>query len=122
MRFLQELDPLAGHFNADGQPDLPSRKQDLSRHAWSAVAFARPGAPATIAVFDHPSNARGPAVFFTMKQPFAYVSATQALDKEPLVYHTGDRWQINYLVTIYPELKLREALNQRGRQWGSTQP
>jgi hypothetical protein len=122
MRFLQELDVLAEHFNADGQPDLPDRKQDLSPHAWSDVTFDQSNAPVTMALFDHPSNARSPAVFFTMKQPFAYVSATQALDKEPLVYHTGDRWQINYLVAIDPELKSREALNQRSQQWENTQP
>lgn len=122
MRFLQELDPLAEQFNPDGRPDLTGRKQDLSPHAWSAVSFDRPGAAATIALFDHPSNVRSPALFFTMKQPFAYVSATQALDKEPLVHHSGDHWQVNYLVTIYPELKSPGALSRRGQQWRNSQP
>jgi len=122
MRFLQELDPPARHFTAEGPLELAGRKQDLSPHTWSAVAFDRPGAPATIALFDHPSNTRSPAVFFTMKQPFAYVSATQALDKEPLVYHHGDQWQVNYLVTIYPELKSPDALTRRGQQWENSQP
>ncbi len=122
MRFLQELDPVADQFNADGRPDLSGTKQDLSPHAWSAVAFDRPGAPATIALFDHPSNARSPAVFFTMKRTFAYLSATQALDKEPLVYHAGDKFELNYLITLYPEQKSAAAINQRAEQWRASKP
>ena len=115
MRFLQELDPLAEHFHADGRPYLTGTKQDLSPHAWSAVSFDRPAAPATIALFDHPSNARSPSVFFSMKRPFAYLSATQAIDKEPLIYRTGDKWELNYLITIYPEAKAKETLDARAK-------
>jgi hypothetical protein len=122
MRFLQELDAPADQFNADGRPDLSGTKQDLSPHAWSAVAFDRPGAPVTIALFDHPSNARSPAVFFTMKRPFAYLSATQALDKEPLVYHTGDKFELNYLVTLDPAVKPSDVLNRRAQQWRQEKP
>lgn len=122
MRFLQELDPLANHFTPDGQPDLTGTKQDLSPHAWTAVSFDRPGAPATIALFDHPSNARSPSVFFSMKRPFAYLSATQAIDKEPLIYHTGDKFEVNYLVTVYPDVRDKAALDARGKPWQSTKP
>ena len=122
MRFLQELDAVAEQFNADGQPDLSGTKQDLSPHAWSAVAFKRPDAPATIALFDHPSNARSPAVFFTMARGFAYLSATQALDKEPLVYRTGDKFELNYLVATYPELKAKDFLAPRSQVWATSKP
>ena len=57
-----------------------------------------------------------------MKRPFPYVSATQALAKEPLVYHAGDRWKLNYLVTVYPELSRREALNERALTWRKSKP
>ena len=120
VRFQQELDPIAEHFNSDGKPDLSDTKQDVTPHDWCAVAFDRPGAPATFAMFGHPANARGKATWFTMKRPFAYVSATQGLDKEPLVYHTGDRWQVDYLVTVYPAVKSAEFLNARANQWRKT--
>ena len=122
MRFLQELDELANQFNADGEPDLSGTKQDLSPHTWSAVSFDRPGAPVTIALFDHPANARSPSVFFTMMRSFAYLSATQAIDKEPLIYHAGDRFTLNYLVTIYPELKARPFLSERAKPWAKSAP
>ncbi len=100
---------------------MPSRSQAAST-LWSAVSFDRPGAPATIALFDHPSNARSPSVFFSMKRPFAYLSATQAIDKEPLIYRTGDKWELNYLVTIYPEAKAKEALDARAKSWQQVKP
>ena len=117
LRFLQELDPLAVHVNSGNTPDLGGNKQDVSRHPWGSVSFDLPAKPVTVALFGHPANARGDAWFFTMRTPFAYLSATQELNQEPLVYHTGDTFALNYLVTLYPELKSRDALSQRSQQW-----
>jgi hypothetical protein len=116
-RFLEELDPLAANFNSEGGPDLTGTKQDVAPYEWSAVAFDRPAAPATFALFGHPANARGRAVFFTMKRPFAYVSATQGLAREPLVYHTGDTFEVEYLAAVYPALKSPAFLSARAAEW-----
>ena len=116
MRFLQELDALAVHLTPEGNPDLSNSKQDVSAHRWEAITFSHPEKPATIALFGAPNNARGDACYFAMKTPFAYLSATQGLDREPLVYRRGDRFQLSYLVTLYPEVKTAEALTERGRQ------
>lgn len=120
MRFLEELDPLAVHLTPEGKPDLAGGKQDVSVHRWEAVAFDNPGKPATMALFSAPSNARGNARYFAMKTPFAYLSATQGLDEEALVYRRGERFELNYLVTLYPELKSTETLAERGRQWAAS--
>jgi hypothetical protein len=120
MRFLKELDALAVHFTPEGKPDLAGGRQDVSAHRWEAVAFDNPGQPATIALFNGPGNARGDVLYFAMKTPFAYVSATQRLDREPLVYHRGERFELNYLVTLYPELKASDALAERGRKWNAS--
>ncbi len=120
-RFLEELDPIAAHFNSEGSPDLTGTRQDATLHDWCAMAFDRPSAPATLAIFGHPANARGQAAFFTMKHPFAYISATQGLDKEPLVYHAGDKFQVEYLVTVYPTVKSTAFLNARVADWKTTQ-
>ncbi len=122
MRFLKELDPLADHLNSGGKPDLSGTRQDVSPQKWGAVFFDAPGRPATIVLFGHPGNARGDAQFFTMERPFAYLSATQGLDREPLVYHTGDTFALNYLITLYPERKSADFINRRGQQWEATQP
>jgi hypothetical protein len=119
-RFLEELDPIAAHLNSEGAPDLAGTRQDVTPHDWCAVVFDRPSAPATFAMFGHPANARGQATFFTMKHPFPYISATQGLDKEPLVYHAGDKFQVEYLVTVYPTVKSPAFLNARAADWKTT--
>ncbi|MBI5385216.1 MAG: PmoA family protein [Verrucomicrobia bacterium] len=119
MRFLQPLDPFAKHLNSGGAPDLSGNKQDVSQHPWASVSF---GQSATLVLFGHPANARGDSWFFTMRTPFAYLSATQNLDKEPLVYRAGEKFQVNYLVTLYPGPKSPEAINQRGQQWAGSKP
>jgi type 1 glutamine amidotransferase len=121
LRFPQELDPLAKHLNAGGAPDLNGR-QDVSQHKWGSVSFNRPEQPATLVLFGHPSNARGDAWFFTMRAPFAYLSATQNLDKEPLVYRAGEKFQVNYLVALYPRLLSPEAIAARGQASETSKP
>jgi hypothetical protein len=117
MRFVKELDPLAVHFTSDGPTQLDNNRQDVAPHPWEAISFQSPAHPATIAVFGGPANAHGAAHFFAMRTPFAYLSATQNLDQEPLTYHQGDRFALDYLVTIYPEVKTAGALSARAQRW-----
>jgi len=117
MRFLEELDAAAVHSLAGVRPDLANARQDVSTAPWACVAFDIPGHPATIGVAGHPSNARGDAVFFSMLSPFAYLSATQRLDQEPLVYHAGEKFQLSYLVLLYPESKPTDDLRHHVEAW-----
>jgi len=119
MRFSQELDSLASHFSGDGSPDLSNNKQDVSAHKWTAISFKDSNSPVTIALFGDPANARGDANFFSMRTPFAYLAATQGLEKEPLVYRRGEHFELNYLVCLYPETKSAQTLENRYRQWES---
>jgi hypothetical protein len=122
LRFLNELDPLAHHLNSGGKPDLTGNKQDVSQHKWGSISFDAPGKLATLVLFGHPANPRGDAHYFTMRTPFAYLAATQELDREPLVYRAGDKFELNYLITLYAERKTTEAISQRGQQWTSSKP
>ena len=115
MRFQEHLDAHAVHISPDGRVNLAGSRQDTTVFPWEAVTFNTPGKPATIAVFGAPSNGRGAPRFFAMATPFAYLAATQTLDQEPLVYHTGDSFQLSYLVTLYPEIKSGESLQARSR-------
>jgi hypothetical protein len=117
MRFLQELDTYAAHLNSTGAPDLSGGKQDVSQAKWGAVLFKRPNNPVTVVLMGSPGNGRGDAWFFTMRQAFPYLAATQHLDQEPLVYRAGDKFAVDYLVAVYPEIKTAQALQQRSEQW-----
>jgi hypothetical protein len=120
VRFLEELDPLAAHLNAGGPPDLSDNRQDTTAHPWGAVAFNRPSRPATLVVHGDPANARGQATYFTMRTPFAYLAATQALDKDPLVYRAGERFQVRYLITLVPQLQPADVITARGKRWAAS--
>jgi hypothetical protein len=117
VRFLQEFDALAVHSLAGTRPDLANNRQDVSPAPWAAVSFAAAGRPATFAIAGHPSNARGDATYFSMLTPFSYLSATQSLDKEPLTYRQGDKFQLKYLVLTYPQPAPSEALRERISGW-----
>ena len=121
MRFRQDLDKLADHSYAGRKPDLVNR-QEVSPAKWASVSFAAPDQPATIALVPHPTNARGDGAFFSMITAFPYLSATQRLDKEPLVYHSGDKFTLRYLVLLYPEIKTTEALEARAQRWRTSAP
>jgi hypothetical protein len=120
MRFPLEFDPVATHFTSAGKPDLSENKQDASAHAWEAVGFNLAGNPITVACVGGPGNARGDSLFFSMRTPFAYLAATQGLDREPLVYHSGDRFALDFLVLVYSELKSPEFLSERSRTWANS--
>jgi hypothetical protein len=122
MRFQQNLDGLAVHSIGGARPDLANNRLDLTVAPWATVSFDAPGHPATIALAGHPSNTRGDPTFFSMLTPFAYLSATQGLDKEPLIYHTGDKFELNYLVLLYPEAKPSDSLRKHIDAWRQSKP
>ncbi len=122
MRFQQNLDPLAVHSIGGLRPDVANNRLDLTVGPWATVSFDAPGHPATIALVGHPSNTRGDPTFFSMLTPFAYLSATQGLDKQPLVYHAGDKFELNYLVLLYPEAKPSDNLKKHIEAWRQSKP
>ena len=121
-RFLQELDPIAAHFTATGPLDLANNRQDVSQHPWAAVAFDRAGTPVTFAMFGAPKNTGGAPWFFSMKTPFAYLSATQRLDQQPLKCVRGDRFQLDYLVVVQSGIAGKDQLEARYQRWMQQTP
>jgi hypothetical protein len=117
IRFRQDLDPLATHLIAGNHPDVAGTKLDVSPGAWGAVTFDVPSKPATVAIFASPRNPRGETRFFSMKRPFAYLSATAGLDRNPIKFKTDDTFTFEYVVAIYPEIKPADFLNSRGEFW-----
>lgn len=122
MRFAKGLDALAKHSYAGRPPDLSANRQEVSPTPWAAVSFASPGAPATIALVPHPANEHGDGKMFAMLTPFAYLSATQGLDKTPLLHRSGGRFTVRYLVLLYPEIKSTAALEARTHPWRAAAP
>lgn len=117
MRFRQDLDPVAVHSIGGTRPNLANNRQDLSAAPWAAVSFPAPAPSSTIILAGARANVRGEPTFFSMLTPFAYLSATQGLDKEPLVYHSGDKFELRYLVLLYPSVQSSEFIDKRVKAW-----
>lgn len=84
--------------------------------SWAAMNGKIAGRDTTVALFDKSSNRQG-GKMFTMLKIFAYMSATQGLDKAPLEYAAGEKFSLDYLVTAYPAVKSPEFLKKRHAQW-----
>jgi hypothetical protein len=54
-----------------------------------------------------------------MLDPFAYLSATQGLDKKPLEYAKRDNFSLSYLLTVYSETKPASFITRRAEAWES---
>ncbi|MEN6458311.1 MAG: DUF6807 family protein [Thermoguttaceae bacterium] len=89
MRFVASMDQGGRFFNADNNPGQTVRGDErLTRTRWCAYTAKVDGKPVTVALFDHPENVR-PMTVFTMSRPFAYLSATLNVWKEPITLKAG---------------------------------
>jgi hypothetical protein len=116
VRFPRSWDRVARHSNSQNAPYPTQGRRDVVDARWSAVAHTVEGRPQMLAVFAHPDQA-GSSKFFSMLEPFTYLSATQGLDKNPLKVDAGGTFRLKYLVTVYPAVKSQEFLAARYQDW-----
>ena len=118
MRFLTSMDKGGRFFNASKQPgDLVRGSERLVAARWSAYAAKADGKPVTVAIFDHKSNPRHPNRMFTMSPPFAYLSATLNLWKEPLELKTGTKLGLSYAVAVWDGEAPAEQIDALYEKW-----
>ena len=96
-RFLEVMDKVGEFTNATGQPGETVRGDErLVAANWCAYSAPVDDKLVTIAMFDDPKNPRHPARMFTMSKPFAYLSATLNLWKEPMELKCGAELDLCY--------------------------
>ena len=116
LRLPEAFDHVCRHINSANAPYTPEQKWDVTAAHWSAASQAPESSDVMVALFSRRSN-KGEARFFTMRNPFAYLSVTQNLEKQPLEYAAGDTFTVDYLLTVYSEKKSPAFLDQRQRRW-----
>ena len=116
LRLPEAFDHAAKHINSAHAPYTPEQKWDVTAARWSAVSHVVEGRDLMVALFSRPTN-KGEAQFFTMVNPFAYLSVTQNLERQPLEYSVCDSFTIDYLLTVYSEKKSSRFLNERQQRW-----
>ncbi len=117
LRLPESFDHAAKFQNSAQQPYIGGNSQNVVTAQWTSVSGALGGHEVMLVLFGSAKNARGDASFFTMLEPFAYLSATQGLDKAPLEYSARDKFKLSYLLTLYTENKPREFTQQRYERW-----
>jgi len=91
--------------------------QTVNPAQWTSVSGVMDGREVMLVMFGRQDNGRGDSLFFTMLDPFAYLSATQGLDQMPMQYAAGRKFRLSYLLTVYTENKSAEFIRQRGERW-----
>ena len=117
LRLPESFNHAAKFQNSADQAYVGNNTQNVIAARWTSVSGLMDGREVMLAMFGRPDNARGDGFFFTMLDPFAYMSATQGLDKKPLEYSAGDKFNLSYLLTVYAEHKSPEFIRQRCELW-----
>jgi len=118
MRFVKSMDTGGRFTNADNKPGTVFRGDEkLVRAKWCAYTATAKGKSVIVAMFDHPQNPRHPATWFTMTKPFAYLSATLNLHKEPLEVVPDKPLVLRYAVAVLDGKVETEQIDKLYRQW-----
>lgn len=112
MRFVESMDKGGTFFNAAGASGVEGTND--KRANWCAYAAIADGKPVTVAIFDHPTNERHPATWYTMDTPFAYLSATLDLNREPL--QKLDLF-LTYGVAVWDGHSTEEQIEETYQRW-----
>ncbi len=99
IRFIESMDKNGRFFNADGAVGTEATNDVKSD--WCAYSATADGHPVTVAMFNHPGNPRSPARWFSMDDPFAYLSLTPDLHHEELILVKGDSLLFRFGVALW---------------------
>jgi len=119
MRFIRSMDKSGKWITPGGKLGAVVRGDErLTPGKWCAYAAQADGKEVTVAMFDSPKNIR-PALWFTMADPFAYVSATINLWKEPL--ELKEPTTLRYGIAVWDGEIDAEQIEAMWAQWSKMQ-
>ncbi len=119
LRFVESMD-------ANGTWIYPQKRSEavvvrgderLVRSTWCGYSAKADGKDVTVAMFDHPDNARHPSHWFTMARPFAYIAATLNLWKEPMKLERERPLMLRYGVAVWDGQVEAGAIEKVYRRW-----
>jgi hypothetical protein len=120
LRLPESFNHVAVFQNSTGMPYSGKNTQNVIPARWTSVTGRMDGRDVMLVLFGRADNPRGDSRFFTMLDPFAYLSATQGLDKQPLEYAPGERFSLFYDLNVYSQAKPPEFINRRSQLWEQT--
>jgi hypothetical protein len=122
MRFVESMDNGGRFFNSEGKEGTLVRGTERVAEARWAAYTAKAGArPVTVAIFDHPKNPR-PGHFFTMTSPFAYLSVTLNVWKQPIEMAPDSDLDVRYGVALWDGQIKPEQVETLYEHWKQLEP
>lgn len=115
LRFPKNWNTVAKHRNSENLPYSSAHTWDVTPARWAAISSST-GQPPTVVLFGNPTNP-GETRFFSMNNPFTYLSVTQNLELNPLSYRAGERFELSYLLLLSNGATTSEDLDTRYRHW-----
>ncbi len=118
LRFVRSMDKTGKFITSDpnATPEVVRGDEKLYPGRWCAYLASVDGKSVTVAMFDGPDNAR-PATWFTMKDPFAYLSATLKLHKEPLTLKMGEPLYLTYGIAAWDGEVTPDQIDKLYEMW-----
>ncbi len=102
LRFVRSMDNAGRFVTAENKKGEIFRGQErLIPDRWCVYLSQVGNKKVTIAMFAAPGNPRGLTTWFTMKEPFAYLSATMRLHENPMTLLTGEILLLRYGVALW---------------------
>ena len=118
LRFIRTMDATGKFRNPDDNPGVVFRGQErLTRSPWCAYTAQVEGKTVTVAMFGHPDNPRHPTTWFTMAEPFAYLSATMRLHDKPLTIVEGKPLKLSYAVALWDRPVKTQEIDRLYERW-----
>ncbi len=122
MRFVRAMDKNGQFINSEqAAGEVVRGDEKLYPGRWCAYLSNVDGKPVTVAMFDHPDNAR-PATWFTMAEPFAYLSATLRLHEKPLIAAANSPLALQYGIAAWDGHASREVIESMYQTWIKLNP
>jgi hypothetical protein len=118
IRFMQSMDRTGEFFTGEGavKGEIVRGDEQLTKATWCAYAAECEGKPVTVAMFDHPDNPRK-VLWFSMTKPFAYMSATMNLHREPLPVQAGKPASLCYGVAVWDGKLKADEIEKLYQRW-----
>ena len=118
IRFVLKMDKIGLFIFPDGKNSTAVRgTENVTPDTWCAYRTAIDDKPVTVAMFSAPSNFRHPTYWFTMTAPFAYISATLNLYRDPYTLKPGFDLDLTYGVAVFNGKQDKSAIEKLYQAW-----
>ncbi|MEN6457913.1 MAG: DUF6807 family protein [Thermoguttaceae bacterium] len=121
MRFVPSMDHSGHYFAADDNAgEAGPNNCRLTAARWVAYTAKADGKPVTVALFDHPTSYRHPAVVFTKNVSpnwYSYLAATMNEWKKPITMASGQPLSVCYGIALWDGQVDAATVEKLYQQW-----